>query len=423
MGLSFYRPSNFQIIMLIINIVLLLYIYNVKDIEQTISNINSEIYNYKKNVIYIAFVSIIGLILTFGLMINSYYYKEFFHLGLPGIFLVCIVFILIYIYHLKLYGDYVSQDINNLTNKYKNLQLKNYTLKNASIIILCLIPLYLGYITQSVRGKIGLTLFIWLYMVYVFMKIWDFTIERDMYIDLNMSKLIGTKHRYIYIYTLLIIFFILFLLNNIKIYVTAYIFYILILTLYNIIIIIRKNTLVYNYGDILLPVILLCFYAILNYKDFQEESLNTKFVYGLGFMITVFLLYIITNTDDIKIKSFITIFLVIIYNMLAIVYGGKDCDLPGFKLLTRVLKWTIVVSIIILILWNNFFRSSINDNLNEIITSSGSDISDTDKLERQLKDEKNKDNTEIKEGDKADKRVQLQKELNRIYETRARENI
>ena len=187
----------------------------------------------------------------------------------------------------------------------------------------------------------------------------------------------------------------------------------------------RNNTLVSSFSEILFPTVLFIFYAILNFKEFQENNINTKFVYGLGFLITVFLIYIITNTEDIKIKSFITIFLVVIYNILAIIYGGKDCDISGFKLLKRALKWTILIVIIIFVLWKDFFQTSINDNLQEIQDSSGgeSNLTDTEELERKLRIDKQNNRSEINEEDRNDERVQLQSKVNRLYESRARRDL
>ena len=127
---------------------------------------------------------------------------------------------------------------------------------------------------------------------------------------------------------------------------------------------------------------------------------------------------------DIKIKSFITIFLVVIYNVLAIIYGGKDCDISGFKLLKRALKWSILVVIITFVLWKDFFQTSINDNLQEIQDSSGGEsyLTDTSELERKLRIA-NENSSEINEDDKNDERVQLQSKVNRLYESRARRDL
>ena len=133
---------------------------------------------------------------------------------------------------------------------------------------------------------------------------------------------------------------------------------------------------------------------------------------------------LITNTEDIKIKSFITIFLVVIYNILAIIYGSKDCDISGFKLLKRAIKWSILVVIITFVLWKDFFQTSINDSFQDIQESSGgeSNLTDTSELERRLRIAK-ENSSEINEEDKNDERVQLQSEVNRLYESRARRDM
>lgn len=415
------KLKSFPVILLIINGLLLFYINSIRGIDRTIISINDEIYNGKNNIIYISILALLGLIIFFGLFGVLLNYRNVITGEMKGVVILLFIYLFIYSYHFYLSVKYILQG-ENITQAYKDEQLNNYTYKITSIIVLCLIILYIGWKTHSIRGKYGLSIFTGLYMLYVFLKIWDFTIERDFYTDINMNKTEGTYDRYIFLYIILIIIFILNLVINIKVYNIANVLYLLLISLYNIWIISRNKTLVSKLSDILFPFILFIFYSILNFKDFQENSINTKFVYGLGFLITLSLIYIITNTEDIKIKSFITIFLVVIYNILAIVYGSKDCDISGFKLLTRGLKWTVLIVIITFILWKDFFQTSINDNLEEIGDTTGgkSELTDTQELERQLQIDKSGNRSEIREGDRSDERVQLQSKINRLYESRAR---
>jgi hypothetical protein len=418
------KLKSFPNIILYANIILVIYIYSIRDKNRTFFSINNEIYKSKNTFIYISIVALIGLLVLLGLLGFLYGYREVIAGGGVGVFILWIIFAIIYIYHLSLSINYAQQTGEDVSQDYKDDQLKNYMTKNISIIVSCIIMFYIGLTTHSIRGKVGLTMFIGLYMLYIFMKIWDFTIEHDIYNDINMDKTEGARHRYIYIFSLVILIFLLNVIKNIKIYDVGFLIYVIGISIYNIWIITRNKTLVSRFSDILFPLILFIFYSILNFKEFQENSINTKFVYGLGFIITMVLLYIITNTDDIKIKSFITIFLVVIYNILAIIYGSKDCDISGFKLLKRTIKWSILVVIITFVLWKDFFQTSINDNLQEIGDSSGGEsyLTDTSELERKLRIAKG-NNSEINEGDKNDERVQLQSKVNRLYESRARRDL
>ena len=418
------KLKSFPNIILYANIILVMYIYSIRDKNRSIFSINREIYNSKNTFVYTSIVALIGLFVLFGLLGFLYGYREVIVGGGIGIFILWLIFAIIYIYHLSLSINYAQQTGGEVSQDYKDDQINNYMTKNISIIVLCIIMFYIGLTTHSIRGKKGLTLFIGLYMLYIFMKIWDFTIEHDIYNDINKDKTEGTEHRYIYIYSLVILIFLLNVIKNIKIYDVGFLIYLIGIFIYNIWIITRNKTLVSRFSDILFPLILFVFYSILNFKDFQENSINTKFVYGLGFIITMFLLYIITNTEDIKIKSFITIFLVVIYNILAIIYGSKDCDISGFKLLKRAIKWSILVVIITFVLWKDFFQTSINDSFQDIQESSGgeSNLTDTSELERRLRIAK-ENSSEINEEDKNDERVQLQSEVNRLYESRARRDM
>ena len=78
-----------------------------------------------------------------------------------------------------------------------------------------------------------------------------------------------------------------------------------------------------------------------------------------------------------------------------------------------------------LVLWKDFFQTSINDNLQEIQDSSGgeSDLTDTEELERKLRIDKLNNRSEINEEDRNDERVQLQSKVNRLYDSRARRDL
>ena len=172
--------------------------------------------------------------------------------------------------------------------------------------------------------------------------------------------------------------------------------------------------------------ILFLIFLILNYEEFNASGPNTKFVYGLGFTLTIFLLYIITTSDDTKIKSFITIFLVVVYYILAIIYGSKDCvEVSGVKLLKRVGRWIILILMISLVLWNDYFQTSVGDTIQNISEIEGgiSSATDTQELQEALDRKKKDTNRPIEEGDRSDERVQLQSEINQLYESRARRNL
>tara|TARA_Y100000385_G_C13103530_1_gene646064 strand:- start:4720 stop:5109 length:390 start_codon:yes stop_codon:yes gene_type:complete len=128
-----------------------------------------------------------------------------------------------------------------------------------------------------------------------------------------------------------------------------------------------------------------------------------------------------------KIKTFVTIFLVVVYNILAILYGNKDCSgkVSSFTLLKRIIKWSILVLIITLILWNNHFQTSIGDQVQSVASSEGGidRETETESLQESLDRKKGTMNTQIREGDRSDERVQLQSEINRLYEKRARDSL
>ena len=210
------KLKSFPSIMLYVNIILIMYIYSQKNIKRTISSINNEIYNSKNNLIYISIVALVGLTVLFGLLGFLYNYREVIVGGGIGVFVLWLIYAIIYFYHLHLSIGYIQQRDNEVTQEYKKTQINNYLLKNISIIVLCVFMFYIGMTTHSIRGKRGLTGFIGLYMIYIFMKIWDFTIEQDIFSDANRDKLKGFWNRYTYIYSLLILISVFNLIFNIK---------------------------------------------------------------------------------------------------------------------------------------------------------------------------------------------------------------
>lgn len=399
------------------NIVLyILILTKLQNKEEIITSINQDIRN-NLNKGYDIFIIILGLLILIllAVLLNKEYYKEVINGEGRGILLICAIYLMIYIYH-----TYLSHTTPNTPDdSYKKKQIDNYIYKIISLIFLLIIILYIGWRTHVIRGKYGLTLFTFLYVLYLFLKLWDFTDEHDNY----NKDITGTQLRYILSFTILILFFLLKLVSNIKIYELGEYTILLLLLLYNLWILLRGYSLISRFSDILFPFLLFVFFCILNFKDFKEGSINTKFVYGLGFIITIFLLYIILNTEDIKIKSFTTIFLVVIYNILAIIYGSKDCDINGLKLLKRSVKWSILVVIITFVLWKNTFNRSVGDNIIKIQEKNIMSDSVTDEaniLENKLK---RNEKSEIREGNRRDERAQSLSRLNRIYESRARRDM
>lgn len=401
------------------NIVLyILILTKLQNKEDIITSVNRDIRKNFKG--YDIFTIVLGLLILIllAVLLNKEYYKEVINGEGRGVLFVCAIYLMIYIYHT--YLSYTSPDTPD--DSYKGKQIDNYIYKIISLLFLLIIILYIGMRTHIIRGKYGLTLITFLYILYLFLKLWDFTDEHD-----NYSKDIsGTQLRYILSFTILILFFLLKLVSNIKIYELGEYTILLLLLLYNLWIFLRGYSLISRFSDVLFPFLLFVVFCILNFKDFKEGSINTKFVYGLGSIITFFLVYIILNTEDIKIKSFTTIFLVVIYNILAIIYGSKDCDINGLKLFKRSVKWSILVIIITFILWKNIFNKSVGDNIIKLQEKNNMSDSVTDEasvLESKLNKLKRNETSEIREGNRRDERSQLQSRLNRIYESRARRDM
>tara|TARA_B100000900_G_scaffold301206_1_gene259782 strand:- start:2274 stop:3536 length:1263 start_codon:yes stop_codon:yes gene_type:complete len=402
------------------NIVLIILILTkVKNKEEIITSINQDI-NRNTNKIYDIFVIVLGVfnLICLAFLLNKEYYKELINGEGRGVLFICLFYFMIYIYH-----TYISlASPESPDSNYKKKQINHYIYKIISLIFLFIIIIYIGKRTHVIRGKYGLTLFTFLYILYLILKLWDFTDEYDMFNE----NITGTLHRYIIIYSILIIFFLLKLVSNIKIYELGEYTILFLLLLYNFWIFLRGYSLISKFSDILFPFILFVFFCILNFKDFKDGSVNTKFVYGIGLIITLFLIYIIINTEDIKIKSFTTIFLVVIYNILAIIYGSKDCDINGLKLLKRSVKWSILVIIITFILWKNIFNKSLGDDIidsqeEKIMGDSNTDEAEI--LQSKLRSIKKNNTSEIKEENRNDERAQIQSRLNRLYESRARRDL
>jgi len=284
-----------------------------------------------------------------------------------------------------------------------------YILKIMGILYSLFVIFYLGNVTSMERTKVQLTLFMGLFILQIFLNIW---MVIDKYIEDHEDNNIYDIRFGLYI-SLLLIFWIVKVYRDIKIYRIGEYFITILLLFHSLWVIGNKNVIVSRYQEIIFPVLLFLIYIFVNYKEFNRGSINTKFVYVLTILATAFLLYIIINTEDKKIKAFVTIFLVVVYNILAIVYGNKGCvRVSGSELLKRILKWTFLVMIIVLILWTDIFRTSIGDNL---FSLKGDLIVDNSSDTQVLEDEK--------KGNNSKNASQIQKRINRIYENRARRNI
>ena len=235
------------------------------------------------------------------------------------------------------------------------------------LFLLYLVMIIIGKQTMAVKGKRWLTVWMFFFIGCVIVNTWRFLAgpidkeDEDPSLDsipyvaaiISCAFLYGQK-------------------MEVKIYKPGALVMNIVVIMYNTIIILRGYSIENQLIETLLPILLFSIVILLNYQEFSESSVNTRFVYGIGLIITMFLLYIIKNTKDIKIKSLITVFLVILYNILAILYGNKDCnEVGGVKLVGRVLKWSTIVTIVVLILWKDFFQTYIGDNAKSIADSVG----------------------------------------------------
>jgi len=277
---------------------------------------------------------------------------------------------------------------------------------------------YFGKITRQDRGKRFLTWFMGLFILHMFLNIWSVTDIEGQAGRKNISDL----RYYIYGFLLMAAWFVK-MATDIRIYRVGEYISLSMLLIYSVWIIGIGESVFTRFVGLIFPALLFIVFMILNYKEFNEATLNTKFVYILSFLITIFLLYIILNTGDTKIKTFITIFLVITFNILAIVYGNKDCvSVSGSTLVKRSLKWSIILVIISLILWQDFFSSSIGGNILTIKDDIVKDtyMTDTQALEDSIRE--SKDGVGKTDKDK-DKEKNIRSEISRIYETRARKAL
>lgn len=377
---------------LIINIILYFVINTFKERNDMIKTIDTTLRNYLDDTVFISLMRLSETITIIGLIGVLNYYKDYMYFK-NSIYFIFLIYLLIY--------------ISKLVYDRNDIKGKVYILKIFNVIYSLFIIFYLGYVSVLEKNKVTLTIFMTLLIIQTFYSIWEIT---DKYKEEYKKDWIVDVRYWIY-FTLLFIFWSVKVYKDVKIYRIGEYYITLSLLFYSTWIIGRTKTLISKFQEVILPSILFIVYLIINYNDFNTSSINTKFVYILGFLSTIFLLYIIINTEDKKIKAFITIFLVVVYNILAIVYGNKDCtSISGSKLLKRILKWIFLVVILVLILWKDFFQTSIGDNL---IT-----------LKDDLVKGENKTNTEIleekKRGSESKNREELQEQLNAIYETRAR---
>lgn len=379
----------------IINIILYFVINTFKERNDMIKTIDTTLRNYLDDTVFISLMKLSETITIIGLIGVLNYYKEYMY-SKSSIFWIFLIYLLFY--------------ISNLVYDRNDIKGRVYIIKILNVIYSLFIIFYLGYISVLEKKKVTLTIFMTLLIIQTFYSIWEIT---DKYKEDYKKDWIVDVRYWIY-FTLLFILWGVKVYKDVKIYRIGEYYVTLSLLFYSIWIIGRTKTLISNFQEVILPFILFIVYLIINYKDFNTSSINTKFVYILGFLATVFLLYIIINTEDKKIKAFITIFLVVVYNILAIVYGNKDCNsVSGYKLLKRILKWIFLIVILVLILWKDFFQTSIGDNLitlkDDLVI--GENKTDTDILE------------EKKGKSESKNREEIQERLNTLYETRARRNI
>lgn len=379
----------------IINIILYFVINTFKERNDMIKTIDTTLRNYLDDTVFISLMKLSETITIIGLIGVLNYYKEYMY-SKSSIFWIFLI--------------YLSFYISNLVYDRNDIKGGVYIAKISNVFYSLFIIFYLGYISVLEKKKVTLTIFMTLLIIQTFYSIWEIT---DKYKEDYKKDWIVDVRYWIY-FTLLFILWGVKVYKDVKIYRIGEYYVTLSLLFYSIWIIGRTKTLISNFQEVILPFILFIVYLIINYKDFNTSSINTKFVYILGFLATVFLLYIIINTEDKKIKAFITIFLVVVYNILAIVYGNKDCNsVSGYKLLKRILKWIFLIVILVLILWKDFFQTSIGDNLitlkDDLVI--GENKTDTDILE------------EKKGKSESKNREEIQERLNTLYETRARRNI
>lgn len=395
---------------IVINICLYLIITAIDKDKETYRSIDSNINLYLQDDYYSSIKWVITILILLMLLLAFLYYEEvyFSNKGYLIIsWLICSFVSILSTYRSEKNTKILTIDIVDI-------------IRYIDIFLFLYIVYGFGSYTVEKRKKRFLTIFMGILIPYIFYKIWVVTQISDDDIDNINSVYNNFKFHFRYgisLFLLTLIF--ISKLKGVRIYrVGEYIMQFMLFT-YSILIIGREQLVFSRFQSVILPILLFLIYATLNYKEFSKSSINVKFVYILSFFITSFLLYIILNTNDKKIKTFITIFLVITFNILAIVYGNKDCQkISGIKLLERILKWTFLVSIIVLVLWKDIFQTSIGDNLIELKdrVSEDSYNTDTQKLEDRL-------NELPRNNQNSSERRNIRSEIDEIYEKNIRKDL
>ena len=397
---------------IVINICLYLIITAIDKDKETYRSIDSNINIYLQDDYYSNIKWLITILILLMLLLAFIYYKEIYF---PNTGYLIISWLIC---------SFVSISSTYMTRSKKNIKISTIDIVDIIRYIDIFLFLYIVYgfgrYTVETRKKRYLTIFIGILIPYIFYKIWVVTQISDDDIDNINSVYNNFKFHFRYGISLLLLTLIFISkLKGVRIYrVGEYIMQFMLFT-YSILIIGREQLVFSRFQSVILPILLFLIYAILNYKEFSNSSINVKFVYILSFFITSFLLYIILNTNDKKIKTFITIFLVITFNILAIVYGNKGCQtISGIKLLERILKWTFLVSIIVLVLWKDIFQTSIGDKLIELKDRFSDDSynTDTQKLEDRL-------NELPRNNQNSSERRNIRSEIDEIYEKNIRKDL
>ena len=95
------KLKSLPTVLLFINVILVIYIYSIRDIKRTIISINSEIYNIKNTSAYIYIVAGIGLIVLLGLLVFLYNYRNVIVGGGKGVIIIWLIYLIIYCYFLS----------------------------------------------------------------------------------------------------------------------------------------------------------------------------------------------------------------------------------------------------------------------------------------------------------------------------------
>lgn len=296
---------------IVINICLYLIITAIDKDKETYRSIDSNINIYLQDDYYSNIKWLITILILLMLLLAFIYYKEIYF---PNTGYLIISWLIC---------SFVSISSTYMNRSKKNIKISTIDIVDIIRYIDIFLFLYIVYgfgrYTVETRKKRYLTIFIGILIPYIFYKIWVVTQISDDDIDNINSVYNNFKFHFRYGISLLLLTLIFISkLKGVRIYrVGEYIMQFMLFT-YSILIIGREQLVFSRFQSVILPILLFLIYAILNYKEFSNSSINVKFVYILSFFITSFLLYIILNTNDKKIKTFITIFLVITFNILAI---------------------------------------------------------------------------------------------------------